>query len=128
MNCKLRALSFLGLVAFAVSGCRAPASTTEQSLPTPSAMLPPPVAAQSPPPVAEGSYSLPPFESGTAAATASPPPLTQVASPAPCTDAPPPKRGWRSWLPTKDHSNDPTRERGQFTDGWYEPEYRGLSD
>jgi hypothetical protein len=34
---------------------------------------------------------------------------------------------WKGYLPTSDQ-NDPSRQRGQYKDGFYEPEYRGISD
>lgn len=58
-----------------------------------------------------------------------PPNAGQNASPPAGTAAPPEERkSWlRGWLPTSDQ-NDPTRERGEYKDGFYEPEYRGISD
>lgn len=129
---KLRSLQFIGLVAITFVGCRAPTSTSEQKHPLVGSAPPPPAAAQALSGVEEGSYSIPQFAGGPngnvgASAVAQ---ASASSKPGPCAAEPPAtaKRGWRAWLPTKDHSNDPRRERGQFADGWYEPEYRGMSD
>lgn len=98
-------------LSLALTGCRATAPAPLPHLPA------------TPPPIVDGSYSMPPFAAGGA------PLLAQQPVAPPCAeDEVKPKRGWRQWLPTKDHSNDPNRERGQTTDGWYEPEFRGISD
>lgn len=81
------------------------------------------------PPVATGGELVPSVAGGALGNPGATAPL--VAQQAPTADCPPanakPTRSWRDWLPTKEQ-NDPSRERGEFTNGFYEPDYRGISD
>jgi hypothetical protein len=110
---------FLGLpvVTLLLAGCR----TTE---PTASIAAPAVANSLSAP---DGVYPLPPVTSEMLPGTPSLAAGQPAVAPASCEPAEPKKAWWKGWLPTRDQ-NDPTRERGQFKDGWYEPEYRGISD
>jgi len=138
-----------GLTILAVTGCR----TTETPAPIgplAAAVTPPigsvtPASAVQPLPPPQGGYVYPPVRPevlpGTSMASPSGPVMPNGApqytpSPtipgalvaaAPCEPPPEKKPWWKAWRPTREQ-NDPSRERGQFKDGWYEPEYRGISD
>lgn len=112
---RIRRLSLAALLLLA--GCKATAPTLPNSAPQVSNPLPVPGGISPLPPVTTEQLPSP-----SAVAGMSPPSAAPVCEP-PVDRAP----WWKGWLPTRDQ-NDPTRERGQFKDGWYEPEFRGISD